>query len=343
MKRLIQYLITDKLFNDFVAYFEDYHGLGSVIEECDESDFIYGHPDKISILVDFKNKSLCCTTLSLKEFDPFVRTKCKYRGYQCVIKADDEHGSASFAHIRIEYSPHQAVKEMNKVLRKHYDESEIDACLRSHQKENFDKQMHDVLFEQYQISEYRNCWYWDISGAHTYILSEIFPEAADDLKYWNDHKHDRNCSHFKKIPNFYVGCLGKKDSPYRKTYHWIVGEVNRIMNEAFEKTHNMLKSKFIYINTDGFIIQHPKELLEASNELGKFKCEYDGTVYTYAGKNYQIIQYGDTIKGNLPTELRRFVDLRIGKVVEYDRVKVGQHYEYKNIREVQLNGKKTFK
>lgn len=339
MKKLIEYLIDDKLWNDFLAFYDNYENMGSLIKECKYIDFMYGNSDKVHILVDFHTHTLCCNYLSIKYFDSLAITKKQYRGYQYILRLDDEHGSRSFRHIPVEYRPQQAMKEMNKVLHKYYSDDEIDALLRSHEKENFDKQLHDTVAERGVISLFKNCYYSDINGAHTYILSEIFPKAEPDLRYWNAHKKEKNCGHFKKIPNFYVGILGKMGSGHRKTYNWIIGEVNRLMNEAFDETEDLRHSRYVYINTDGFIIQNPKKELNYSLDLGKFKLEYNGDVYTYAGKNYTIIQYGDTIKGTLPNCLRDLVDLRIGKVIDFDRVKVNNHYEYRNIKETTANVK----
>ena len=123
---------------------------------------------------------------------------------------------------------------------------------------------------------------------------------------------------------------------YPKTRHYIV---TNITNKMTRLKNKLRYESCLYLNTDGMIIQHPHNIVEHSDEMGEFKIEYQGDVYTYRDKNYSIIQYGDEIKGNLPLELRKYVDLRVGKVVHYDKIlsEDGMRYMCKNV-EIEIKG-----
>lgn len=341
MKRLNLYLIKDDLWNRFLAYYDNYQGLGSLVKESSYNEFKYGNNDKIHILLDKQNNILCCTVLRTIYFDKNSTIKNKFMTYQVLLQLDDEHGSDTFVNIQKEFTPKQAKHYIMKACKDvGLSKDDVNDRLKKCERATFNKQLHGTsITTKYKIEKHTNCYYYDINGAHSYLLGQIIPELQPQLKYWNAHKKEHK--EFKKIPNYYVGILGMKNNNHRKTYHWIVNEVNNIMYTAMNTCEQYGKSIFVYINTDGFIIKDPKKLLTTSKELGDFKEEYRGDVYTYAGSNYSIIQYGDTIKGNLPTHLRKHVDLRIGKVVEFDRIKVGNHYEYINIKEIYLNEKKN--
>lgn len=341
MKRLNLYLINDELWNKFLTYYDNYEGLGSLVKESSYKAFMYGSPDKVHILLDKEKKIICCTALRTIYFDKKSTIKNKFTTYQILLQYDDEHGSDTFVDIQKEFTPKQAKHYINKAckeagLTKDDIDNRLNKCVRN----NFNKQLHDsCITAKYKIEKYSNCYYYDINGAHSYLLGQIIPEIQPQLKYWNAHKKEHK--EFKKIPNYYVGILGMKNGKHRKTYNWIVNEVNNMMNKAMDSITDYFNSLYIYINTDGFIIQNPKKQLQTSKELGDFKEEYRGDVYTYAGDNYSIIQYGDTVKGNLPMHLRKYVDLRIGKVVSFNRIKKGTHYEYENIKEIYLNETKN--
>jgi hypothetical protein len=54
-------------------------------------------------------------------------------------------------------------------------------------------------------------------------------------------------------------------------------------------------------------------------DLGEFKAEYEGDVFIYRSKNYILYQCGDELKGSCRQVVRDKLDLRVGKVVEYDQ------------------------
>ena len=342
-KRLKTFNISENLYNSLIDYFTDgKHRVGhdfiegTRLVKMDQKDFIHGTKYKINPKIDVNRQCLCVTLLNLPtEYTDNIKSSyANYDFYQIILKCNREQKEDEFI---LDYSPLEAVKQVNKALDKVYTKDEQVELLNAHQLNEWIPQLHHVRCHSF-IRKFTNCYYYDINGAHTYLLSKIFPKAEDQFKYWNDHKHDEGKSHYKAISNYYAGCLGRENAKTRLTYQWIINEVNKIMYQAFETTKNTLElDEFVYVNTDGFIVSDPIKELKTSKELGDFKLVYHGDVYTYHGKNYWIIQYGDEIKGNLPLSLRKHVDLRQNKVIEFDiKVKDGIKF-YENVKEITLN------
>lgn len=203
---------------------------------------------------------------------------------------------------------------MINLLEHYYTWDEIVSIFKAHEKE------YDEGYIQYhytypaeinQLIKFKDCYKYDINGAHTDALVEMFPKASKSiLKLYEERKeHPIN----KQTINFFVGMI--KHKGYDKTYNWIVQRTTNSLYKAMDTTGGYL----IYANTDGYVISSPKAQLEASKELGKFKLEYSGEAYVYRGNNYWIIQTGDEIKGSALKSVRKYIDLRQGKVVSYDR------------------------
>lgn len=218
-----------------------------------------------------------------------------------------------------------------KILKKHYSDEEIDECFNSHTAEydrnNIQYHYFASAFDDTAdtvITEYENCYKWDINGAHCDAICEIFPKAYNDIKKLYDQRkiHPK----YKKFVNFFVGAMCIRG--HRPTYNWVVQRTNGILQEAINYTYG-INSQLVYANTDGFIIQNPENFINNSTELGFFKLEYAGTVQVAESNNYWIYQAGDEIKGSMPLQLRDKVDLRIGKTITY---------ETKHIKNTDING-----
>lgn len=357
-KRLKMYNISEKLYYDLLDYFKynhteksikymdkNYNFLdGTILIKMDQDDFINGTNNKTFPLIDVNRQVICIKYEHLYDFNkkyPASIENCiklpykNYLTYQIMLRCVREQIEDK---LILDYSPLEALKTVNKLLSKYYTSDEKKDLFKAHSLDKWNPQLHSVFCIKNKIIKIKNCYYYDINGAHTYLLSKIFPKAKSQFEYWNNHKHDSGKSYYKAIPNYYVGILGKEEKNYRSTYNWIINEVNKLMYKAFKETKNTTKLEdFIYVNTDGFIVNNPIKELETSNKLGEFKEVYKGDVYIYAGKNYYIIQYGDEIKGNLPLILRNKVDLREGRVVDFDkRFKDGIAY-YDNVREMRIN------
>lgn len=245
-------------------------------------------------------------------------------------------------------SPGQARRIMNGIIAKHYTEEEKEAIYGSHEREDSTILHYNLPgLEIGRVLKLEDCWYYDINGAYASVLSSMFPECGKEFRHMFEHRHDCN-NKYKNVFNFFVGCLTQNEKKrkaavqdgrkvrkiYPKTRHWIVNQITEKMN-AFEAY--LGADLVVYENTDGLIVHKPKNKPAGSKKMFEFKLEYSGDVYIYRGKNYLAMQYGDEIKGSLPLELRDRVDLRRGKVVEYDNVVVNGVHRYINIKEIDLN------
>lgn len=211
-----------------------------------------------------------------------------------------------------------AYNYMMKLLKKFYTREEIDQCLLSHvaDVDNTLKQQHyEIPVRLDAIYKFDDCIEYDINGAHCDAICEIFPKAKNDINKL--YKLRKQKPVYKQIFNYFVGMLGslkKNKGKYRGTYLWIVHRTTKML----EKRISAVGGRIIYLNTDGVVLQHPKNLIADSRELGDFKIEYRGPIYIARTKNSCIKQIGDTLKGNVPTVCRKDIDLANGKMVEYD-------------------------
>ena len=164
-----------------------------------------------------------------------------------------------------------------------------------------------------QIYKYSKCKKYDINGAYAKALTIIFPEAKEAIiQLYNERKIKPEN---KDLINYFVGMFCVKG--YRKTYNWIVQNVRKKMEKAIDHCNGLL----LYANTDGFAITEFENNLSTSKELGDFKLEYEGDIYTYSGENYWIMQTTDgKITGNALWSVRKHINLIDGDTVTYDRI-----------------------
>ena len=215
-----------------------------------------------------------------------------------------------------------ATNYINKLLVNNgYTKEEIEECLNSHILEvqtSDDKQIHiqaPVEMPEDKIYLFRDCYKFDINGAHCDAMCEIFPKAKKSLqKLYNTRKQ---CPQNKQIINFYVGNLCNNN--HRYTYNWIVRRTTEILRDTIITTGG----KVVYANTDGVCIWNSQNIIETNNELGSFKLEYHGDVYYYYHRpskecsSYFIFQFGDEYKGNARKVVRELFDMQNGIVVDY--------------------------
>lgn len=213
---------------------------------------------------------------------------------------------------------------ITKVLKTVYTDAEIDERLRLFEAEKDP----DLIQQHYnypapygEIIKLSNTYKFDINGAHTDALCEIFPKAKDKLIKMYEMRKKKPI--FKQYPNLYVGMLAQKSkemrkngipAKYEKTYNWIVQRTSKMLLSAMD----YVEGSPVYVNTDGFIVQDPTNLLTASKNLGEFKLEFAGDTYVYSDKNYIIYQTGEEKKGSCYTVVRDDIDLSKGQVVHYD-------------------------
>lgn len=239
---------------------------------------------------------------------------------------------------------------ITKVLRTVYTAEEIDERLRMFEAEKDP----DLIQQHYnypcptgQIIKLKNTYQFDINGAHTDALCEIFPKAKDKLIEMYLKRKKKGNERFKHYPNLYVGMLAQKTEEmrangipgkYEKTYNWIVQRTTKMLLKAFDEVGGQL----VYVNTDGFIVQDPEKLITASKNLGEFKLEVSGDTYVYADKNYILYQTDKGLKGSCYESVRKDIDLSKGQVVHYNakavKNKEGKilYYEAANINKEEL-------
>lgn len=242
--------------------------------------------------------------------------------------------------IEADISGSYAYNYMIRMLKKYYSSDEIDRCLLSHtatHDENLVQEHFETMIKKDYIYKFKNCVEYDINGAHCDAIREIFPKAADEITKM--YKERKIKPVYKKFFNYFVGMLGsstKNNGRYIGTYIWIVQRTTKLL----EKRIKAVGGRIIYINTDGFIVQNPENVIEHSKDLGNFKIEYQGTVYVGRTDNYMIKQIGDNLKGTGPLALRCYIHLDKGEMVEYnnrvDAVTRGEfrivHKEIKNVK-----------
>lgn len=221
-----------------------------------------------------------------------------------------------------------AWNSLRKILLKKYSYNEIESILTSYQvKNDYLKQYHYTLPKVSQnVQKLPLCVKYDINGAHTDALKEMFPKCSkefDDI-YRKRHKN----IYYKNLPNFFVGMIQNKG--YSGAYWYIVNRTTQTLLKAIDKVGGIL----VYANTDGFCVQYPNKVLPTSQELGEFKEEYKGTVYYFNNTKqspYILYQFGKEFKGSCITAVREYIDLSKGQVVYYNKVKHGHSYLPENI------------
>ena len=338
--------VSRELFDDIMSHCQ--------IEFVDDIGLYRNGYEGKDVCKAIRDKYVICTGMYInllldKEYRETGKVKIRnnelvdWKQYVCTLVEDLEVAYTG------DFAPYICVKLVNDQL--HYEglnDDDIEERLCSYQEEKDDtlRQVHIENVEKGKVLRFDNCVYYDINKAHSYALGIIFPEIKPWLeKIAAKAKKDKK---WKSVANYYVGMLAFKtesmkrkglEGKHEKTYNWIVHNTTRTLLKRIDECssydrYGMMTNTIVYANTDGVVIQNPTKFIESSSKFGEFKVESDETTfYTYAGENYFVIQYGDTIKGNLPVKLRKYVDLRKGKVITYTRKKVGNVFEYNDIVE----------
>lgn len=221
---------------------------------------------------------------------------------------------------------------MHSIINSKYSEDEQEEIYKTHECEEKDAEiLHynivtDTLSKNY-IYKFRNCSYYDLNGAYATKDIELFPRCADRFDQMFTHRHD-NYDKYKKWFNYFTGMMTQNAKNYvngkptreihPKTRFWIIKSITDQMYEGMKIEGINKKEDAIYVNTDGFIVQHGTNKLKTSDKRGEFKLEYKGDIYMLRVKAGWIMQYGDEIKGSIPLCIRKQIDLRTGKAVDFD-------------------------
>lgn len=308
-------------------------------------DYRYGYPNKPMIV--YTDEALICKWNQLVHIGIVDELREDWYQVYCVRSDTQQIGVAPAN------NPSASCKRIKDILLKYYSEEEILETYYSHEKESSHIIHVPPITEQGKVLKFDNCYYYDAAGAYFSILIEMFPKARVGFQYLFDHRHDNN-NEFKNDANYFVGCLTQNPKKrqeqinkgltprkiYPKTRHYIVDKVSQMLTELEER---LSEKQIIYANTDGIIVKDPKNIIPGENKIGKFKLEYHGTIYTYRGDNYNLIQFGDEVdiieddlKGSLPLCLRDKVNLKEGRVIEFEKKKVNGVYQYINVKERQI-------
>lgn len=297
-----------------------------------------GYSQKSVIVVDIEEHSLICKGSFLN----YVIGEKKLTSWKQMFCVTDN----SLEVNEVEPLPFasQANSKIDRIIKKSYTEEEIEEIYDEHSIEDGKKIKHLLLPERFlddKIHKFTDCVYYDINGAHTDALCELFPKCKKE--FMKLHKNGG-----KIYINIFVGDLCNRGR--RGVYNWIVARTREYLDDIID----ISDGEVIYANTDGVIIHHPINYLETSSEVGAFKSEIvDDVIYAYycpSDKNttsYTIYEYnnpkkGVVLKGNSLTLLRKGMSLSKGivnkakihtdkdtglKVIENFRTEVKDIYE----------------
>lgn len=234
----------------------------------------------------------------------------------------------------------QAWNFMKQKICKYYTEEEFEKTLTFYNCECDENHhiMHSSIFtSSYGIYKYSNCFYYDLNSAYAWGLTQMFPKATQEIK--NIYRQRKKKPEMKQYLNLFTGMVKKKG--YEGAYWHLIG----LCYGRMKQTLNDLcgpNTHLVYANTDGVALSNPIRTLIPSNELGEYKLEFAGDIYTYQEARdgctkYSIMQYGDEVKGTLRQDMRKNVDLRIGQVVHFHQSRINtrvdedgnKHYETK--------------
>lgn len=221
--------------------------------------------------------------------------------------------------VEVDYDPFTCFKKLNNIINKYYTQEEKEKCYEKHMLSNEEhkKQIHINYNTNTNnlIYKIKDCVKYDINGAHCDALCEIFPKCRNAFNRLYEKRKKPGNEWIKAMFNYSVGYLNsaKLKEKYGNVYYWIVNRTTEILEKAIKD----IDGEVIYANTDGVCIQHAKNKLKPSNELGKFKLEYKGDVYFIRTDHYMLYQFGKDKKGSCRIEVRNDIDLSKGIVVKY--------------------------
>lgn len=313
-KELKTFSLSDEAFDKILTTYATY-----VIIVKDINKYIYGNSSKASIFYNGSNK-MVLTQYSLN----IIGYEFNNNWQQCICIRK----AKQLENFRPALNGGIAWKRMIALLEKYYSPADLDTCLKSFTAE-YNKNQNQLHFNYLPnnqagiIHNFSNCFKYDINGAYAKALCDIFPKANKAImKLYLERKQKPEN---KELINYFVGMMMRKG--YETTYHWIVQNVRKQM----EETVYFVRGRLLYANTDGFIVQAPENQLTTSTALGDFKLEYHGDTQIYAGDNYWILQAGDDITGSVLHSVRKYIDLRVGKTVSYSRKRIGAVFTAENI------------
>lgn len=302
---LAKRIVGETLFDELLVKFKE-----RIVIVDDMTPYIFGYPERKKMVYNGRDQMICREYLlggKNAEIDwkqVIVTRNTQLQGHE----------------VKHELNGSVAFNRMKKLLLQHYTEEELENIFNSvHHDQCAPMHYNLPRMPASGIVKYENCYKYDINSAYASAYITLFPKARDEIMalYLGRHENPEN----KQVLNYFNGMMKRKG--YEGFYYWVVNRTNEIMIEALEKTGGTK----LYINTDGFIVKNPKNLIEHSTELGKFKEEYKGDVYIYQDRNYSIIQCGykngkPNFTGTCFTSIRENMDLEKGIVVHYNSKRI---------------------
>ena len=292
---------------DFVAILNAFPAYVKTVSEEGFKNLYMGCRNKKLIYYD-GNEYLICPESYIDFVAPFPASRT---WAQVIVRRDE---SLNPGVVEQDITGTYAWNYMNKLLSQYYSERELEMIRKSYTNP-YDYDLAQYHYTGFDVgyNVYENCVKYDINGAHNAALAEIFPRAADEIIGM----YEKRKSHpnYKNFINYFVGMHKRKG--YEGLYNYIVQRTTNLLFKKIERVGGYL----LYANTDGFIVQNPNILDEGSKNLGEFKIEYAGTVYSYVDKNYTIFDCGGDLTGTALDSVRNLIDLPNRKVVHYNRVK----------------------
>ena len=328
MKQLKIYEVSEDIFNQILLDYE-----ARVIEVDNIYEYFYGYtycPDPT-----LRKSTIVCGSIGIDDY--LIMQEYKLASY------DKNIITTEWKQVRVHcnrdqntsitcQSPYSGIHCWNyvmKIIKKHYTEEEIDSCFNAHiaQYDDDKKQIH--IFYQAKVKnliyELKDCYKYDINGAHCDALSIIFLRCREDFVKIQKKRKEKGHEKLKNLFNFFVGEMCRKG--HRLTYNWIVQRVTDKVREVMK----YCGGEIIYSNTDSICVRNANNLLEHSTELGEFKLEYSGTVYFLRTDSYTLYQFGKDLVGSCIKSVRDRIDLSKGKAVLYNKRIVKEGFTRKTI------------
>lgn len=325
-KPLKHFTISRELFNKVLEFWKERIIIKTKDQIIDE--YYYGNPDRYHIFYNGTDMmGLPARYVDAVNNQP---PGTHQFWYQIIVNVkEDQKETEDMIDSKKEISGQLGFRMMLKRLKKYYSLEEIVTELNKYKYDRCCKTVtYETVTQRNEIVKWSNCYYWDINSAYASALCVIFPKAKDMIYRMYLERKTKH-PEYKQVFNYFVGYLCKdntedhhnelaalnNNNSFRETFNWITKYTDDILHSSLDKCGGYL----IYANTDGFIVSNPNKTIDASKQLGKFKEEYHGDVYTCRTQGYWCSQYGEEIKGNVRISLRNLIDLSKGKTVTYDR------------------------
>ena len=246
--------IFDKLLYDFAA---------DIVLVDSTDPYIHGYKDKNKIYYDGR-EYLICKEQYINYYTGLVDNCTEWK--QCRVRRVENMSKL----LEKSIDGQTAWEFMIKLLEHYYTWEEIKSILSSYNVE-YNKglaQYKDRFSVEKEyigntIFEFKNCYRYDINGAHADAIMKVFPKASKAILKLYDERKQFPLN--KDRINYFVGMISHKG--FTGAYNWIVQRTTKTLYNAIDYTGGLL----IYANTDGYVISNPKNKLSTSKAKVAFQ------------------------------------------------------------------------